>query len=235
MSNMASNHSTALGIPQPHFTSCITAHQHIPHAPHHSTSHHHISHHIWHCMTSHLASHHIAHILHCTLLHITATLGWIRHNIPHLALQNIPHHTKFHTTLFHIMPCDVWSGGIELNMWNWCGMVWNIVELWWWDVVECITHRTSSHHFTSNTISDIIPNTTPFHLTPSFLTISHISYHTSTSSPLCNTIFQIAPYRPHYASHHISHCTPFHIMFHITPHSMYTTPLFRSHHILATL
>ena len=45
MSNMASNHSTSLSIPQPHFTYCITAHHHIPHAPrHHSTSHHHISH-----------------------------------------------------------------------------------------------------------------------------------------------------------------------------------------------
>ena len=44
MSNMASNHSTSLSIPQSHFTSCITAHHHISHAPHHhSTSHHHIS------------------------------------------------------------------------------------------------------------------------------------------------------------------------------------------------
>ena len=31
MSNMASNHSTSLCIPQPHFTSCITTHHHIPH------------------------------------------------------------------------------------------------------------------------------------------------------------------------------------------------------------
>ena len=27
---MGSNHFTSLGIPQPHFTSCITAHHHIP-------------------------------------------------------------------------------------------------------------------------------------------------------------------------------------------------------------
>ena len=41
-------------------------------------------------------------------------------------------------------------------------------------------------------------------------------------------------YLPHYASHHISHCTPFHNMYQITPHSMYFTPHFRSRHILAT-
>ena len=104
MSNMASNHSTSLGIPQPHFTSCITAHHHIPHAPHHhSTSYHHISHLTLHDITpchtystSHLIPHHS---------HIRMTR--IRHNIPHLALQNVAHHTKFHTTLFHITPCDL--------------------------------------------------------------------------------------------------------------------------------
>ena len=42
--SMASHHSTTLGIPQPHFTSCVTAHHHIPHVPHHhSTSHHNMS------------------------------------------------------------------------------------------------------------------------------------------------------------------------------------------------
>ena len=41
MPNMASNHSTSLGIPQPRFTSCITVHHYIPHAHHYSTSHHH--------------------------------------------------------------------------------------------------------------------------------------------------------------------------------------------------
>ena len=101
---------------------------------------------------------------------------------------------------------------------------------------HCISHLVASlplhftlHHSTSNTVSDIIPNHTTFHVRPSFLTITHISYRTNTSIPLCNTIFQIALYRPHYASHHISHCTQFHITFHITPHSMYTTPHFRSY------
>ena len=62
--------------------------------------------------------------------------------------------------------------------------------------VECITHCISHlvtsrpphftlHYSTSNAaISGIIPNHTTFHVTP-FLTISHISYRTSTSSPLC--------------------------------------------------
>ena len=90
------------------------------------------------------------------------------------------------------------------------------------------------HHSTSNTVSDIIPNHTTFHVRPSFLTITHISYRTNTSIPLCNTIFQIALYRPHYASHHISHCTQFHITYHIMPHFMYSTAHFRSRHILAT-
>ena len=37
-------------------------------------------------------------------------------------------------------------------------------------------------------------------------------------------------------SRHISHCgIPFYITFHITPHSMYSTPHLRSRHILATL
>ena len=78
----------------------------------------------------------------------------------------------------------------------------------------------------------LIPNHTTFHVTPPFLTISHISYHTSTAR---STLFHFALpyfkprhwYRPHCASRHISHCIPFYITFHITPH-------FRSHHILAT-
>ena len=88
------------------------------------------------------------------------------------------------------------------------------------------------HHFTSESISDIIPS---YHIIPRHAIISshhiahfilhqHLLQHTL---PLCNTIFQIAPYQPHYASHHISHCTPFHkVIFHITPHSMYSTPRF---------
>ena len=108
-----------------------------------------------------------------------------------------------------------------------------------WNVYHIAPHRIipphfTLHHSTSNTISDIIPNHTTFHVRP-FLTISHISYHTNTSIPFCNTIFQIALYRPHYASHHMSHCTPFHVTYHIRPHSMYSTAHFRSHHILAIL
>ena len=104
-----------------------------------------------------------------------------------------------------------------------------------WNVYHIVPYRIipphfTLHHSTSNTISDIIPNHTTFHVRP-FLAISHILYHTNTSIPFCNTIFQIALYRPHYASHHMSHCTPFHVTYHIRPHSMYSTAHFRSHHI----
>ena len=108
--NHTTFHITSLGIKQPRFTSCIsTPCHHILPVPHL----------VWHCTKSHLASHHIIHILHRTLLHIAATWGWIRHNITHLALQN----RKFHTTLIHITPCVVWSGGIEI-----CGVMWNEVR-----------------------------------------------------------------------------------------------------------
>ena len=255
MSNMASNHSTSLGIPQPHFTSCITAHHHIPHVPHHhSTSRHHISHLIWHCMTSHVASHHIAHIPHCTLFHITATLGWIRHNIPHLALQNVPYHTS----------CDVWS-----QWWYWiCEMWWDMVccarnvvwcevllscsgEMWNWCITHChcISRLVTSlrpphftlHHSTSNAIVALF-QTTAFHVTP-FLTISYLSYRTSTSrsalvhfalpisnrtmsATLCITPLtsRIAPHFTLLTCHIMGHilCTPRHIQ--ITPYCIQITP-----------
>ena len=133
--------------------------------------------------------------------------------------------------------------------------------------VECITHchcmplHLALHHITlwppqhftlhHSTSSQTPPlallfQTTPFHVTPSFLTISYISYHTSTSR---GTLFHFA--MPYFKSHHIghivhhttdvSHCTPFHITltYHITPHSMYSTPhrfqitgliIYASHH-----
>jgi len=73
-------------------------------------------------------------------------------------------------------------------------------------------------HFTSFHIEStgIIPNHTTFHVAP-FLTTSHISYHTSTSSR--STLFHFAI--PYFKSHHIGHImhhttniihwTPFHI------------------------
>ena len=68
---------------------------------------------IWHCTTSHLAAwpHH----------------RHIRMNKAHLALQNIPHHAKFHSIVFHITPCDMWSGGSEMwygVMCRKCGLMW---------------------------------------------------------------------------------------------------------------
>ena len=111
-------------------------------------------------------------------------------------------------------------------MWNvvWCAVpeMWFDVTCYWVVVVICgrynhiaIASRTSSHyhhsftlhHSTSNTISDIIPNHTTFHVTP---------YRTSTSR---STLFHFAI--PYFKSHHIvhimhhttdiSHCTLFHI------------------------
>ena len=97
---MASNHSISLGIPQPHFTSCITAHHHIPHTPHHhSTSHHHISHLTLHDIT---ASHHVAHILHRTLFHITATLAACTQT-PKRARARARAHTHTHLPHVHLL------------------------------------------------------------------------------------------------------------------------------------
>ena len=81
------------------------------------------------------------------------------------------------------------------------------------------------HHITATTFyiasfhiesTGIIPNHTTFHVTP-FLTTSHISYHTSTSSR--STLFHFAI--PYFKSYHIGHImnhttnithwTPFHI------------------------
>ena len=59
------------------------------------------------------------------------------------------------------------------------------------------------------------------HYITHFISHQHLLQHTI---PLCNTTFQIAPYWSHYiapywshyGSHgHVSHCTPFHITFHI--------------------
>ena len=246
--------------PSVRMTPCIIWRQTIPH---HSVFHNHISH------LAVTAHHHSTSQTHFTprltlhditfsispyrtysasLFHIIATLGWIRHNIPHLALQNIPHHTKFHTTLFHITPCDVWSGGIEI-----CGMMWDVVwcavpEMCRFDVkccwdVEYITHCHCIWHIIPPSLHCIIPHQTPsltlfqtIHVTPSFLTVSHISYHTSTSR---STLFHFAiPYfkshrighimhhttsriAPYFTSSYVPHSTTFHVVpatFHIPPY-----------------
>ena len=107
----------------------------------------------------------------------------------------------------------------------------------------CICHLVTSllphftlHHSTSNTISGIIPNHTTVHVAPSFLNISRILYHTSTSPR--STLFHFAiPYfksphvsatlylAPHLALHPISkyvqHNATFHTLhatFQITPY-----------------
>ena len=111
--------------------------------------------------------------------------------------------------------------------------------------MECITHghcishlvtlppHFTLHHSTSNAISDI-PSHTTFQVTPSsVLTISHISYHTNTSR---STLFHFAiPYRFQISPHRLAlHPIFTFLTDHITPRSMYSTPHFRSRHILAT-
>ena len=87
------------------------------------------------------------------------------------------------------------------------------------------------HHSTSNTVTISGIQVTPhwFHITSSVLTITHISYH-STS---CSTLFHFAI--PYFKSHHIGHImhhtasriAPGHftlLTYHIAPHSMYSMP-----------
>ena len=121
--------------------------------------------------------------------------------------------------------------------------------------MECITHghcishlvtlppHFTLHHSTSNAISDIPSHTTfqvshtiiSSHHIAHFISHQHLSQHTI---PLCNTIsvsnltisatLCIAPHR--LALHPIFTF----LTDHITPRSMYSTPHFRSRHILAT-
>ena len=103
-------------------------------------------------------------------------------------------------------------------------MVWcEILRCGMYNTLPSASRTSSLHHSTS----DSIPNHTTFRVTPSFLTRSHISYRTIASRstlPLRNTIFQISPYRPRYASRTAPHfiiCTTFrvlHVAFRITPY-----------------
>ena len=166
MYNMASNHSTSLGIPRPHFTSCITAHPH-------STAHHHIAH-ILHHTLFHIPSH----IWHCKTFHIT------------------PNSTPHYSTSCHMMCdlvvlkcCEMWYGVLCRK----CGLMWNIVELWWWDV-EYITLplQLTPHHIIPLSLQCIIPHQTP-----------------------SRTLFQTTP---HSRSHH--HSSPYrtYSTLHLIPH-----------------
>ena len=85
-------------------------------------------------------------------------------------------------------------------------------------ILHCIISSTS------NAISDIILSHTTFHITPSYH-IAHFASQQQLAAHCYSTSqhrIQSAPYRPHYVSHHISHCTPFHITD--VPHSMYSMP-----------
>ena len=166
-------------------------------------------------------------------------------------IWHIPHRTKFHYTLStsHHMMCDLAVLNVKCGMvgcaWNWRGSAWNI-ELGWWDVGNVLTHwplHLAPHHIRNHHILHRIPHQTPtvwqnskpnhiprhtiiphhitFHITPLSL-VRHLSQHTI---PLCNTIFQILTYRPHYGSHHwplgiAPHLTL--LTYHIMPHSDHT-------------
>ena len=149
-------------------------------------------------------------------------------------------------------------------------MVWcNVPEMWfdvmWWWPVRCGPRNVKHIAIKSRTSSHVTPppfilhesfhteNHTTLHVTPPFLTISHISYHTSTSRstqaiPVCNTIIIsnrtisatlcIAPHLalhpilhydvPHNATFHVLHAT-----FQATPyigHILHLTTLHRISH-----
>ena len=244
-----SNWASKLGITST--TTFHILHEHtatsVPHALHHSTSHHNISHLTLHDIT---ASHHWCRTystLHLTGPHHSHRVNKVQHPTSGIAKRCTSHQIWHHA---------LWSGGVEIReMWcdvEWCAVpkMWfdGNIELWWWDLNVSVTYChcgishlvTSFHHILHCIIWPSPRHTATFHVTPSFLTISPISYHTSTSR---STLFHFAIpylkshhwYRQHYASRHISHCIPFYITFHITPHSMYSTPHLRSRHILATL
>ena len=156
------------------------------------------------------------HISHRTIIHIKSHLGSPFHITPTFHLTSRPHsisHHAMHITTFkyklhitlshstHSKPQHTSHTAFQPSF----------------RITPCLIWRQT------------IPHHSVFHNH-----ISHLaSQHTSTSR---NTLFHFAIpyfkshhwYRPHYASRHISHCIPFYITFHITPH-------FRSHHILATL
>ena len=198
MSNKVSNHSdhTTRYIPQPHFTS---ASQHTT-IPRRTIFHNTISV----TLPDITRSPYGTSVFYIALYSTSQPhwLGWIRHNIPHLALQNKigPHHTMATTWL-----CDVWSGGIkcvECQMYGvLCrkchGWMWNIFSLWWWDM-ECID-MWPLHHY-HHILHCIFPHQTPsltlFQATPHSTSHHHRfspyrTFHIDTvphTIPICNTI-----------------------------------------------
>ena len=220
-------------LPQPHFTSCIST-------PPHSPSHHNISHLTLHDIT---ASHpwcRTYSTLHLTSPHHSHRVNKVQHPTSGIAKRctSVSHQIWHHA---------VWSGGIEIReMWcdvEWCAVpeMWfdvKNIELWWWDV-ECqcntlsLRHLAPSHHHPT---TFYIASSDHLHVTRPHSTSHH---HSSPYRPFHITPAPLAAhfatpylkshhwYRPHYASRHISHCIPFYITFHITPHSMYSTPHLR--------
>ena len=144
----------------------------------------------------------------------------------------------------------------------WCAVpeMWfdvKIVELWWWDV-ECISHRTSSHHSTTFYIASFhikhhlwhyskphhIPRQTiPHHITHF---ISHQHLYSILQYYISNcTVSATLGITPHVALHPISRYIPHKATFHVlqatfqiapwyTGHIMHCTTISASHHVLMT-
>ena len=122
----------------------------------------------------------------------------------------------------NVVWCEMWYGVLCQK----CGLMWKLLSCGgeMWNVYHIAPHHIipphfTLHHSTSNTISDIIPNHTTFHVWP-FLTISHFISHQhlysilqyyisncTVSATLCST--------PHVALHPISHYIPHKATFHV--------------------
>ena len=183
-----------------------------------------------------------------------ATLGWIRHNIPHLPLQNIPHHTKFHIT-----PCDTWL------WWYYKYVVWCAVI-----VVRCskpyhiLRHAIIPHHIAPvplaahcSTLQYLISNRTIATLCIAFGThftslltpyrdISHIPWrysdhtiywlHLTGITPKSTSHYHVSHNIPHHTSVHpttcdISHNTTSTTMYHAVSQPTLSVPHSTSHNV----
>ena len=191
----------------------------------------------------HIASH-ISHLtLHNSIIpcRTYSTSHLIPHH-SHIRMNKAQHPTSGITKCCtsHQIPRYSTSHRVIWWYWNvvWCGMVSCTGNVVWCEMLCCggemwnvwhiaIASLTSLHHSTTFYIASFhikrhlwhIPYHTMFHGTPSFFTISHLSYHTNTSrSTLCHFAIPYFKSQPH--MHHATSRIP----FHITPHSMYSTP-----------
>ena len=101
-----------------------------------------------------------------------------------------------------------------------CGRTWNALPLHSLAPITLLLPHFTLHLSTSNTISDIIPNHTTFHITLSFLTISHqhlghAAHYSTLQYQISNrTISATLCITPHLVLHPIFIL----LTYHITPH-----------------